>query len=323
MPRDSDVKIARRAFRLDHISGRLPGGRVSTPPSYPGQPTPPSRLTGLLERLAELRPARILIGCLIAMAFVGEADVLSGQDISLSIFYLLPAVVAAAKGRELGLLVAGTAAAAGLVADIVGRITPYSSPFVPLWNALVRLIVFVLVVSLVDALLRTARHERLMARRDHLTGLQNSRAFYDLAATELRSLARTGRPLTLAYIDIDHFKTVNDRLGHAAGDAVLVETGRTLVAAMRDVDTAARIGGDEFMVLLPETDPAQAQVALARVHRHLSEAAIASDWEVGYSIGAVTFTSSPGSVEEMVAKADRIMYEVKQSKKGTIRFSAF
>jgi diguanylate cyclase (GGDEF) domain len=270
-----------------------------------------------------MRPAGILLGCLLIVALVGLADALTGQDLSLSIFYLIPAVVAATKGRRLGLLVAATAAALGLLADIAGRTTPYSSPVVPLWNTIVRLIVIVLVVSLVDALLSTARHERQIGRRDHLTGLQNSRAFYDHAETEIRGLARTGRPLTLAYIDVDHFKTVNDRLGHAAGDAVLVATSRTLAGAMRDIDTAARIGGDEFMVLLPETDPAQAQVALGRVHRHLSEAAVASGWDVGYSIGAVTFTSTPGSTGEMVAEADRVMYEVKQSEKGTIRFATF
>ena len=316
MPRDSDVKTVRTALSIDYISGRFSGRSASSSSSYLGQPSPPSRVTSWLERLAEVRPAGILVGCLLIVALVGVADSQTGQDVSLSIFYLIPAVVAAAKGRRLGLLVAATAATAGFVADIAGRTTPYSSPVVPLWNAIVRLIVIVLVVSLVDALLRTARHERQMARRDHLTGLQNSRAFYDLAETELRGLARAGRPLTVAYIDIDRFKTVNDRLGHAAGDAVLVGTGRTLAGAMRDVDTAARIGGDEFIVLVPETDTAQAQVVLARVHRHLSEAAVASGWDVGYSVGAVTFTSPPRSIEGMVDVADRIVYEVKQSEKG-------
>ena len=185
---------------------------------------------------------------------------------------------------------------------------------------MVRLIVLVIVVALVDALLVSARHERRLARRDHLTGVQNSRAFYDSAETELRKLARTSRPLTLAYIDLDRFKMVNDRLGHAAGDAVLVETARVLALTMREVDTVARVGGDEFMLLLPETDPAQAQIALGRAHRRLAEAAATYGWEVGYSIGAVTFTAPPGSIEAMVAQADRIMYKVKQSEKGTIRY---
>lgn len=228
-----------------------PGGTDSASPSYLGRSLPPSAATAWLVRLAEVRLWAILVGCLCIVASVGLADYRSAQDLSLSIFYVIPAVVTATKGRALGLLVASTASATGLLADVAGRTTPYSSEAVPFWNAIMRLTVIVLVVALVDALLVSARHERQLARRDHLTGLQNSRAFHDSAETELRGLGRTGRPLTLAYIDIDRFKTVNDRLGHAAGDAVLIGTGRILSSAMRDVDTVARIGGDEFMVLLP------------------------------------------------------------------------
>lgn len=297
-----------------------PDWSISRPPSYLGRSVPPARASGWLVRMAEVPLWAVLSGCLLVVGAVGSADYLSGQDLSLSIFYLIPALVAATKGRRLGLLVAATAAATGFVADVAGRTTPYSSATVPIWNSMVRLIVLVVIVGLVDALLRSARHERELARRDHLTGVQNSRAFYDSADTQLRGLRRTGRPLTLAYIDIDRFKMVNDRLGHAAGDAVLVETARILALSMREVDTVARVGGDEFMLLLPDTDPAEAQVALGRAHRRLAEAAITYGWEVGYSVGAVTFTSPPGSIEAMVAQADRIMYKVKQSEKGTIRY---
>ncbi len=291
-------------------------------PSTIAPPSPPARAISLLVRLADVRLAVILCGSLLMVATVGFADYLSGQGISLSIFYLIPALIAATQGRKLGLLVATTAAATGLLADVANRRMPYSSAAVPLWNATVRLVVIVLVVTLVDALLRSDRHERQLARQDHLTGLQNSRAFYDSAERELRSMARTDGPVTLACIDIDRFKAVNDMSGHAAGDAVLVGTARILSLALREIDAVARIGGDEFMLLLPKTDPSEARVALDRVHRRLVEAAAAGGWDVGYSIGVVTFTSSPGSVELMVAHADRTMYEVKQSEKGTIRYSA-
>jgi diguanylate cyclase (GGDEF)-like protein len=297
------------------------GWSATSPPSHLGPPLPPWRATSWLVRLAELRRVVILIACLFMVATVGAADYLTGQDISLSIFYLIPALIAATNGFRFGLLIAATAVATGLVTDVAARTTPYSSAAVPLWNSMVRLTVLVLVIALVDALLRSAGHERQLARRDHLTGLQNSRAFYDSAETELRESGRTGRPLTLACIDIDHFKAVNDRLGHAAGDAVLIGTSRTLSFAMREVDSVARIGGDEFMLLLPETDAAEARVALGRAHRRLVEIAVAQSWDIGYSVGVVTFSSPPGSVEAMVAEADRIMYEVKQSEKGTIRYS--
>ena len=275
----------------------------------------------MLVRLGNAPLVAILGVSLLLVSVVGVADFRSGQDISLSIFYLIPALAAATQSRRLGLLVAATAAVAGLLADVAGRSTPYSSPAVPVWNSTVRLIVLVVCVTLVDALLRSARHERQLARRDHLTGLQNARAFYDSATAEVRSLDRTKRPLTLAYIDIDRFKSVNDRLGHTAGDAVLVETARILLSTTREIDTVARIGGDEFTLLLPETDRAEAEIALGRVHRRLVEAAVANCWDVGYSAGAVTFPSPPTSIEAMVAEADRLMYDVKQSENGTIRYA--
>lgn len=287
-----------------------------------GHPPAPSRPVKLLERLAELPSSAVLLGCLSLVALVGLADCATGQDLSLSIFYLIPTMVAATKGCRLGLVVAATAAAVGLLADIAARITPYSSAGVPLWNSSMRFTVLVVVVILVDALLDSARHERQLARRDHLTGLENSRAFSEAAGIEFRGLVRRGRPLTLACVDIDRFKTVNDRHGHAAGDAVLVETARVLALSMREVDTVARIGGDEFMVLLHETDSAEAQVALDRVHSRLVNAAAEHGWDVGCSVGVATFTSPPASIGAMVAQADRVMYEVKQSEKRTIRYSS-
>jgi diguanylate cyclase (GGDEF)-like protein len=298
------------------------GGRPDlTNPATTG-PGAPSRVTAALLRLADVRPATILLASLFAVATVGLADSRTGHDLSLSIFYILPPLIATTKGRRLGLVVAATASGIWFLADLATRDEPYSSIGVPIWNVMMRFVVIVLVVALVDALLGSALHERQLARRDHLTGLQNSRAFSDSAEAELRGSARTGRPLTLAYIDIDRFKTVNDLLGHAAGDAVLVGTGHVLALATRQVDTVARVGGDEFMVLLPETDADQAQVALGRVHGDLVEAATRHGWDVGYSVGAVTFTSPPDSIEAMVARADQLMYEVKQHDKGTIRFSA-
>ena len=147
------------------------GWPTSSPSPYLGGSLPTSRASNWLVRLAEVPLGSVLSGCLFMVAAVGWADYRSGQDVSLSIFYLIPALVAATKGRRLGLLVAATAAATGFVADSAGRATPYSSVAVPLWNSMVRLIVLVLVVALVDALLRSARHERQLARRDHLTGV--------------------------------------------------------------------------------------------------------------------------------------------------------
>ena len=96
---------------------------------------------------------------------------------------------------------------------------------------------------------------------------------------------------------------------------------RCSVASMRRVDSVARVGGDEFMLLLPEDQSGGGRSGAGRTHRCLVEAAAAEGWEVGYSVGAVTFTSPPDSIEGMIARADQTMYEVKQLVKGTIRYS--
>ena len=293
----------------------MPAAEVST-----GLPRPvAARLLDLTDRV----PGRLLaLGCLLAVGLVGATDYLTDQNLSFSIFYLLPVLAGGSRSLRFGLCLSVVTSVVWLAADVTGRDPPYRSVFIPAWNVTFRFLVFCLVVALIDALQRILSHERRLSRRDELTGLANFRGFYEAADAELRRLALTGRPLTLAYIDIDDFKRVNDRFGHAAGDEVIVATSRLLTASMRDVDTIARIGGDEFALLLPETEAADAERLLERVHDRLVAEAGVKGWGIGYSAGAVTFAAPGLSVEAMVADADELMYEVKRSGKNAIRFVA-
>ena len=108
---------------------------------------------------------------------------------------------------------------------------------------------------------------RLLADLDHLTGLQNRRGFEAVFAREMRATAASGAWTSLALIDIDHFKAVNDRHGHAVGDKALVELARIISRELRGDDAVARIGGDEFCVLLPRTPPERAALAAERLRR--------------------------------------------------------
>jgi diguanylate cyclase (GGDEF)-like protein len=288
------------------------------------EPAPSSPLLAvrLLDALDGV-PGRVLAGgCLLTILLVGMADYLTPQYLSFTIFYLLPVLVGGGRSLRFGLRMAVASASVWLIADLVRRTPAYPSLFAPLWNTSLRFLVLGLVVALIDALRRSLFYEHRLSRRDELTGLANFRGFYEVAESERRRLARTGRPLTLAYIDIDNFKGLNDRDGHAAGDEVIIATARLLAASLRDVDTIARIGGDEFALLLPETDSIEAELLLARLHHRLVEDAEAKELGIGYSGGAVTFATSGLSVEAMVAEADRVMYEVKHSGKNAIRFLA-
>jgi diguanylate cyclase (GGDEF)-like protein len=154
-----------------------------------------------------------------------------------------------------------------------------------------------------------------LADRDPLTGLLNRRGFDAAATTELARASRFGRPLTLAYIDLDDFKLVNDTHGHDAGDRLLAAVARAL-AAGRACDVVARLGGDEFALLLPETDTAAAASAIERMR----EAAVAASERIGLpvalSCGVITFDEPPTSLVAALAEVDRVLYARKRARRA-------
>jgi len=245
---------------------------------------------------------------------VAAADVYTGPGVDVTLLYLGPI--------GFGTFFAGMGAGAGLAvlaaacsmesARIVGE---QVAPAVVAWNAVQQLGVFLLLAGVLDAFKKRLLHEQQAARTDSLTSLANRRAFVEAAWVELERARRHGRPLSLLYIDCDDFKAVNDRLGHVGGDAVLAAVGGTLREAVRGHDTVARLGGDEFGVLLPEIDGPGA-VALAERLRDQLRATLTGRWDrVTFSIGVATFVTPPGSVDEMILRADELMYEAKRSGK--------
>jgi diguanylate cyclase (GGDEF)-like protein len=139
---------------------------------------------------------------------------------------------------------------------------------------------------------------------DHLTGLLNRSGFLAAAMRERGLANRTGAPLTVAVIDLDDFKQINDRAGHAAGDELLAALGRDWRERLRPSDILARHGGDEFVLLLPGTTPVGAQAALERLHG--GQDAIA--WSTG-----VSEWRSGESLDAPLARADRHLYEAKSA----------
>ena len=272
-----------------------------------------------MDAVGRQSTSRIVAVCLVSVAVVAIGDYASAQDMSFTAFYLLPVLLAASKGERVGLRIAIVTAATWFGADLAARETPYSTLLIPVWNASVRFFVFWLVVVLASALSRSLAAAQLGSLTDPLSGLANSRAFHAAAEAERRRMARIDRPITVAYIDVDEFKRINDRFGHAEGDRVIAAIGEAIADSVRDVDTVARLGGDEFGVLLPETDEAGARHALGRMHDRLNLEAAARTWPIGFSIGAVTFTDAPPTVEAMVTAADDVMYEVKRNGKRAVR----
>jgi diguanylate cyclase (GGDEF)-like protein len=260
---------------------------------------------------------------LVMVAALGLFNLLSGPDVSFLIFYIAPVFLAAwFVGRGAGLWVC---LASGLTWVVVAELTPghYSTRAVPYWNAVAQMAFMVVLTLVFSALKRSHEHEREAARTDHLTGSVNRRHFAELAAGEIGRAQRHGHPFSVAYMDIDNFKDVNDRFGHTAGDELLRSVASVLRSGVRSIDVVARLGGDEFAVLLPETGAAAARTAARRVRRDLLALARARRWPVTYSIGVVTWDAPPASVDEIIKAADDLMYSAKRAGKDRIRHAVY
>lgn len=263
---------------------------------------------------------QVLALALCALVGIGSIDLATGYEVSLSLFYLGPVSVATwYAGRRAGTALAVLSCVVWYAADAATG-HPYTHPLIPVWNALVRFGFFLVTALLLGALRQRLKAEGLQARTDSLTGLLNSRAFMEKLEYTLALAGRSGSPLTLAYIDLDNFKGINDQYGHSEGDRVLRDFGRTVTECMRRSDTAARIGGDEFVVLLANLEANGAAGAIAKLTHRLQESLRVDGKPVTCSIGAVTFKKLPGNADEAMRAADTLMYEVKRKTRNDVAF---
>jgi diguanylate cyclase (GGDEF)-like protein len=286
----------------------------------PGQE--PSRARRLEAALAGLSRPVLLTLAFGLVLLVAAGDLATGPDVSFVLLYLPPI----ALGTWFVSVGAGVALsiASGVVSVAADYDALQGSPVsttVRAWNFAVVLGTYLSVVLLLAALRSRLEEAQALARTDALTRLPNRRAFFEMATAEIERVRRHGRPLTFAYVDCDDFKFVNDTLGHAQGDALLATVARTLRGATRAVDRIARLGGDEFGLLLPETDGLTGVAMLERLRATLLADMVRNGWTVGFSVGAATYHRAPRSVDEMMSRADELMYEVKRGAKGQIRLT--
>lgn len=262
-----------------------------------------------------------LVGTALTLV-LGYVDYVTGYELSFALFYLIPVcLVAWYSGRQLGLVISMLGAVVWLTADVASGHT-YANPLLHVWNMLIRLGFFVVVTLLLAALRAAHDAEQRFARTDFLTGLYNARNFHEIADAELGRARRYGGPISIAYLDVDNFKQVNDRFGHNTGDDVLSAVGKQLAATLRRSDVVARMGGDEFVMLLPQTNAEAAQLAIAKVHAALDAEMKLHGWPITFSIGVVSFTTPVESLSEVIRAADRLMYAVKAEGKGGVRHAA-
>jgi diguanylate cyclase (GGDEF)-like protein/PAS domain S-box-containing protein len=162
---------------------------------------------------------------------------------------------------------------------------------------------------------------RSASHTDHLTGLCNRRAFFEAAELEMLRRQKAPRPLTLILVDADHFKAVNDQHGHPAGDAVLRHLATSMQSAFRPVDVVARIGGEEFAIMLPSTGLVDAEAAAGRLRRHIeTRPTIYEGRLIGctVSIGVATMDDQLSGLDELMKRADLALYAAKRGGRNRV-----
>lgn len=267
-----------------------------------------------LQRRSKLELIALALVLIAAPSYATQA---TGGTISFAIFYLAPvAVLSWYMGTVEGILAAIFSAAAWLRADAVVRGS--SNVMALYWNAVVLLGFFLITALILTRLKAAYQQEQELSRVDFLTGVPNGRAFRQVAEMEKHRVRRYRHPLTLAYLDIDNFKIINDRFGHQTGDVLLVWVARSIKRNLRATDFVARVGGDEFAILLPETGAEAGQFVLYKLQRVLVDLVKQNAWPVTFSIGAATFVAEPESLDQMIQSADELMYTAKRNGKNRI-----
>ena len=263
----------------------------------------------------------IVLGVLL-LSTVAFLDYITGTEFSFSLFYLLPIILISwAISERLGLVFAILGSCVWIAVDIwSGNSNRTSNLFAYMWNATARLGFFMLPVFMIR-LNRALQREQELARTDFLTGVLNARFFHELAQMESNRSVRYKRPFTIAFIDVDNFKSINDTFGHTTGDIVLRTIAMNIKTHLRRTDIVARVGGDEFVVLLPETNAQTAPVVISNMQRALLNEMNVNGWSITFSIGVLTLTDPRLSVDNMIGRADRLMYIVKNSGKNNIQYA--
>jgi len=257
----------------------------------------------------------ILIGIL-GVALVGAMDAAVGYEISLLILHVIPVMfvtwfTTARWGVFFSVLVA--MASALVIVYVAPETTNVFYRFLDLGSDFVATLLLVFMQSRLRASFDEALHH---SRSDGLTGCWNKRGFGEQLEAEIERHRRYGHAFSLVYFDCDNFKTVNDTCGHHAGDALLAEIGRVLRAELRSLDLVGRMGGDEFAVLLRETNADAAKRAVEFMKRTLDAAMRTHSWPVTFSIGIVSYAGAPPDAASALAAADALMYEVKRQGKN-------
>ena len=271
--------------------------------------------------LDKKEPRFIWLLSVFAIAFISVTISLANNHVDLRLLFVIPVLLASwYGGRKTGATIA-------LLSAIALLTTNFSLHFYNVnaisaaYDLLVALLVYLFISIIVTNFRNVHSVEIVAADTDTLTGVSSSRKFYADLENEINRSRRYGHPFSLVYLDVDDFKKINDTLGHPIGDELLIRLSKSLQTSLRATDIIARIGGDEFVCLLPETEHIAAKSALLKAEKALKGSMEKYGWDVSFSIGVITFEKPPDDAGQAVKLVDDLMYKVKRSSKNDIRSS--
>lgn len=260
---------------------------------------------------------------LLLLLLVAAVDFATGFKLRLTIMYLVALLVLTwVIGRVFGVVLSVIACASWAYVDSLGG-RYAANPSMLYWDWGIVMFGFIVMVLALTELRNALDDAQFESRKDALTGLVNKGGFYQVIGAEIEVCRRYKRTLSIAYIDCDNFKIVNDKFGHHIGDELLQVISRTMLRKLRSSDLPGRLGGDEFAVMLPETNAEACRMVIEMLQQRLLHEMNEHNWPVTFSIGIATFLSMPSSIEEMIQQADKLMYAVKNTSKGAIKQEVF
>jgi len=252
---------------------------------------------------------------------IGFVDYLTGPRIYVLAFYIIPIFqITWFAGKWAGLSISiFSLIMLGVIRYLLDAFPP--NPLSVYRQTFIELNIFLIIayVLSIQIILRNAlRREKELSGTDSLTGLINIRAFTGILDNEIRRASRYNYPISIVYIDLDNFKEVNGLHGHSVGNSVLQSVARIIKESVRQTDIVARIGGDDFAILFPETKNEPANQIVFKIHSRLNSAMSEQKWPVTSSIGLVSYSQVPNSPDSILRDADQLMYKAKIEGKNRI-----
>lgn len=273
--------------------------------------------------LSKIHPILALVVTIFILSIIGYLDYVTDYEIRLTLFYSIPILISS------WYVSAYFGYAFSIISICVICFTDYLSyrffklTGIYLWDYAGILLFYLFSSFIIGKIKKIIQREIVFSKTDPLTGIANSRFFSEEVKKEIERSKRYSHPISVIYIDCDNFKNVNDGFGHAEGDKLLRVIATTIRENIRTTDIVARVGGDEFCILMPETGIQLSSSSIDVIKNSLIKVMNDNKWSVTFSIGIATFIKPPQSADEVLGKSDELMYYVKKHGRNNVKHRVF